>query len=126
MLWHRRPLHYAASPLLEQLALLGCSSQSAVGKIKTVELAGPLRTVQRPLVIHTDHSGLPQVICKAPALRLPAVLHSPGRGSGNSTVFNQTQQSRHGAPAGHPECGATCEGVCAFENFSRLASSSLG
>lgn len=79
MLWHRRPLHHAASPLLEQLALLGCSSQSAVGKIKTVELAGPLRTVQRPLVIHADRSGLPQVTCKAPALRLPAVLQSSGQ-----------------------------------------------
>lgn len=40
-------------------------------------LAGPLCTVQRPLVIHTDHSGLPEVTCKAPALRLLAVLQSP-------------------------------------------------
>lgn len=44
-----------------------------------MELAGPVRTVQRPLVIHTDRSGLPEVTCKAPALRLPAVLQSPGR-----------------------------------------------
>lgn len=79
MLWHRRPPHHAASPLLEQLALLGCSSQSVVGKIKAVELAGPLRTVQRPLVTHKDRSELLKVTCKVPALKLPAVLQSPGR-----------------------------------------------
>lgn len=65
----------AASPLLEPLALPGCNSQSPLSKPKAVELAGPFRTVQRPPV---SHSVLPKVTGKAPALRLPAMLQSPG------------------------------------------------
>lgn len=41
-----RPITVSASPLLERLALPGCSSHSSVSKTKPSELAGPSHEVQ--------------------------------------------------------------------------------